>query len=68
MGSYSANSTPSLGTSIYPGYSPKKTKKKKKIINKDLLYSTGNFTQYFVITYIGKESEKEYVTESVINT
>ena len=46
----------------------KRPKKKKKIINKDLLYSTGNFTQYFVITYIGKESEKEYVTESVINT
>ena len=31
-----------------------------KIDNKDLLYSTGNDTQYFVITYKGKESEKEY--------
>ena len=30
----------------------------KKITNKDLLYSTGNYTQYFVITYKGKESEK----------
>ena len=25
--------------------------------NKDLLYSTGNSTQYSVITYMGKESE-----------
>ena len=30
-----------------------------KINNKDLLYSTENYTQYFVITYMGKESEKE---------
>ena len=30
-----------------------------KIINKDLLYSTGNSTQYSVMTYIGIESEKE---------
>ena len=29
--------------------------------SKDLLYSTGNYTQYFVITYKGKESEKEYM-------
>ena len=28
------------------------------INNKDLLYSTGNYIQYFVITYKGKESEK----------
>ena len=33
----------------------------KQIINKDLLYRTGNYTQYFVITYKGKESEKEYI-------
>ena len=32
-----------------------------EITNKDLLYSTGNYTQYFVITYKGKESEKEYI-------
>ena len=25
--------------------------------NKDILYSTGNYTQYSVIIYIGKESE-----------
>ena len=25
--------------------------------NKDLLYSTGNYTQYLVINYNGKESE-----------
>ena len=29
------------------------------INNQDLLYSTGNYTQYFVITYKGKESEKD---------
>ena len=27
-------------------------------INKDLLYSTGNFTQYSVMTYMGKDSLK----------
>ena len=32
-----------------------------KQINKDLLYSTGYYTQYFVITYKGKESGKEYI-------
>ena len=29
--------------------------------NKGLLYSTGNYTQYFVIVYKGKESGKEYI-------
>ena len=33
----------------------------KQITNKDLLYSTENYIQYFVIAYNGKESEKEYV-------
>ena len=33
----------------------------KQITNKDLLYSTGNYTQYFVITYKGKESEYIYM-------
>ena len=33
----------------------------KQIINKDLLYSTENSTQYSVITYMGKESEKEQI-------
>ena len=33
----------------------------KQITNKDLLYSTGNYIQYLVINYNGKESEKEYV-------
>ena len=28
------------------------------ITNKDLLYSTGNSTQYSVVAYMGKESEK----------
>ena len=31
------------------------------IDNKDLLYGTGNYTQYLVTTYNGKESEKEYI-------
>ena len=30
----------------------------KQITNKDLLYSTGNYTQYFAIAYKRKESEK----------
>ena len=29
--------------------------------DENLLYSTRNFTQYFAMTYLGKESEKEYV-------
>ena len=33
----------------------------KWIMNKDLLCSTGNSTQYSVITYMGKESEKEWI-------
>ena len=37
----------------------------EKEIKKDLLYSTGNYIQYLVITYNGKESEKEYITESL---
>ena len=30
----------------------------KQIINKDFLYSTGNYTQYFVITYKRKEKKE----------
>ena len=30
-------------------------------INKDPPYNTGNYIQYLVITYNGKESEKEYI-------
>ena len=33
----------------------------KQVTNKDLLYSAGNYTQYFVITYKGKEPEKEQI-------
>ena len=33
----------------------------KQINDKDLLYSTGNSIQYVVITFNGKEYEKEYV-------
>ena len=32
-----------------------------KEINKDILYSTGNYIQYLIITYNGKESEKENI-------
>ena len=31
-----------------------------KIDNKDLLHSTGNLTESFILDYKGKESEKEY--------
>ena len=33
----------------------------KEITNKDLLNSTGNSTQYSVMTYRGKESKKEWI-------
>ena len=33
--------------------------------HKDLLYDTGNYTQYFVITYEGKESNKDYTWISI---
>ena len=33
----------------------------RQIINKDLLYSTGNSTQYSVITYMRKEYGKECI-------
>ena len=32
-----------------------------KIDNKDLLYSTGNPTQYSVMTYMGKLSKNEWI-------
>ena len=33
----------------------------KEITNKELLYSTGNSTQYSAMTYTGKESKKEWI-------
>ena len=39
--------------------------------NKVLLYSTGNYIQYLIKTYIGKEYEKDvtiYLTESLYST
>ena len=33
----------------------------KQITNKHLLYSTGNSTQYSVMTYMGKESKNEWI-------
>ena len=35
------------------------------ITNTDLLYNIGNFTQYSVITHMGKESEKEWIHTSI---
>ena len=43
-----------IGIDIYTIY-------KKQITNKNLLYSTGNSTQYSVMTYMGKESKKEWI-------
>ena len=37
----------------------------KQITNKDLLYSTGNSTQYSVMAYMGKESKKEWIYVNV---
>ena len=33
----------------------------KQITNKDLLYSTRNYTQHLIITYKGRESEKDLI-------
>ena len=33
----------------------------KQVINKDLLYSTGNYIHYIVINYNGKESKKKNI-------
>ena len=33
----------------------------KQKSNENLLYSTGNSTQYSVMTYMGKESKKEWI-------
>ena len=33
----------------------------KSITNKNLQYSTGNSTQYSIISYMGKESNKEWI-------
>ena len=43
----------------------------KEITDKVLLYSTGNYTQYFIIAYKGKESEIDIyacITESLCCT
>ena len=41
---------------------------KKLINNKDLLYNTINYIQYFVITYNREKSAKEYKLESLCCT
>ena len=33
----------------------------KQVTNNDLLYGSGNFTQYSVIVYMGKESKKQWL-------
>ena len=33
----------------------------KQLTNKDILYSTGNSTQYSVMAYMGKEYKKEWI-------
>ena len=53
--------SPETTTTLLIDYSPIQTKKFKLKKPKDLLYSTGNYTQYFVITYKGEVSEKEYI-------
>ena len=40
----------------------------KQTTNKNLLYSTGNSSQYSVMTYIGEESKKEWIYEYVMCT
>ena len=37
----------------------------KWMVNRDLLYSKGNSTQYSLVSYMGKESEKEWICEYV---
>ena len=37
----------------------------KQITNKNLMYSTGNSTQYSVMAYMGKESKKEWINVCV---
>ena len=37
----------------------------KQVTNKDLLYSTGNSTQYSIMACTGKESKKEQIYVSV---
>ena len=32
-----------------------------QLTSEDLLYSTGNYTQYLLVPYKGEESEKEYM-------
>ena len=43
---------------LYFNKSATKNKRIKLKINKDLLYSTGNSTQYSLITWMGQESER----------
>ena len=33
----------------------------KQVVSKDALYSTGHWTQYSAVTYMGKTSEKEWL-------
>ena len=69
-GSYSSNSTPSLGTSICHGCSPKNTKKKKKKRHKkdqktyeNILNSTGK-SNTVILLYTYQESYSEKTVDS----
>lgn len=37
----------------------------KQLVNRDLLYSTENSTQYCGIIYVGKESERDWICVNV---
>ena len=37
----------------------------KQVTNKNLMYSTRNSAQYTVLTYMGKESKKEWIQEHI---
>ena len=58
LNNVSTNPNPSLATNLLIRYT---LLYMKEINNKDLLYITGNYSQYLIITYNGKESEKEYI-------
>ena len=40
----------------------------KQIINKNMLYSTGNSTQYSVMSYMGKECKEEWIDGYMIHS
>ena len=51
-----------LASRFFTTSATRKTPYIKQITNKNLLYSTGNSTQYSVMTYMGKESKSVYMS------